>query len=157
MTPGDVAFIVVHCAATRSDPSVDIRDVDAWHRARGWNGCGYHYVIPTDGRIQGGRALNQSGAHTKGHNYHSWGVCLVGGLDAHGRPDNNFTPEQMASLRMLLASLHQIAPQAEILGHRDLSPDIDGDGVVERHEWLKDCPCFDVRTWWGMVPAAAHA
>ena len=42
-------------------------------------------------------------------------------------------------------------PGAQVVGHRDLSPDKDGDGVVERHEWLKDCPCFDVPAWWASV------
>lgn len=148
MRPDEIHYIVVHCAATRADPAIDIRDIDAWHRARGWAGCGYHYVIPLDGSIQGGRALNAIGAHTRGHNRVSWGICLIGGLDDAGRPADTFTREQLTSLRMLLTSLHQIAPQAEILGHRDLSPDVNGDGVIDRRDWLKECPCFDVRAWW---------
>lgn len=147
MTPTDIRYIVVHCSATRANQTIDITDIDRWHRERGWNGCGYHYVITRDGRIQGGRALNQIGAHVHGHNRWSWGVCLVGGLGADDRAEDNFTPAQYSALRALLPSLHALAPQAEILGHRDLSPDVDGDGVIERHEWVKDCPSFDVRAW----------
>lgn len=150
MTPDQIKYIVIHCSATLPEPHIDIVDIDQWHKARGWRKVGYQYVIPTDGRIQGGRALNEVGAHTKGHNAVSWGICLIGGVDEHGKPTNNFTREQFASLRMLLASLRQIAPQAETLGHRDLSPDVDGDGVISRWEWLKDCPCFDVREWLSM-------
>ena len=153
MTPQDIKYIVVHCSATLPRPDIDIKDIDRMHKERGWRSCGYHYVIPTDGRLQGGRSLNEIGAHTKGHNRVSWGVCLVGGINSSGKSENNFTHEQMSSLRSVLKTLKQNAPQAEILGHRDLSPDLDGDGVIERHEWIKDCPCFDVREWWSMDAA----
>lgn len=116
---------------------------------------GYHYVITADGAIQGGRPLNTPGAHTKGHNYSSWGICLIGGVDLHGRPENNFTHEQMTSLRMLITSLKVLAPNAEALGHRDLSPDVNGDGMIEQWEWVKECPCFDVREWLSMDPRGA--
>lgn len=147
MEPHEIRYLVVHCSATRSHQTIDITDIDRWHRERGWNGCGYHYVITRDGRIQGGRSLNQIGAHTKGHNRLSWGICMVGGLGADGKGENNFTPAQLSALRALLSSLHAIAPQAEILGHRDLSPDVNGDGVIDQWEWVKECPSFDVRAW----------
>lgn len=150
MKPTDVQYIVVHCSATSPRQDIGAKEIDEMHRARGFSRLGYHSVIRRNGGIEGGRSLNEIGAHTKGHNYHSWGVCLVGGIDQHGKPENNFTPEQMASLRVLLRDWHGMAPHARILGHRDLSPDIDGDGVVERHEWLKDCPCFDVGEWLAM-------
>ena len=151
MNPNDIAYIVVHCSATRAAQDNDIAEIDRWHRGRGWNGCGYHYVITRAGHIQGGRALTQPGAHTKGHNYHSWGVCLVGGLGNDGKGEDNFTPAQYTALRALLSSLHSTAPNAQIVGHRDLSPDVDGDGVIEKHEWMKECPCFDVRVWLAMA------
>lgn len=150
MTPREIKYIVIHCSATKASQNIDIRDIDRWHRGKGWEGVGYHYVITRDGRVQGGRSLNEPGAHTKGHNYQSWGVCLVGGLDLDGKPENNFTQEQFAALRQLLVSLHAMAPNAHILGHRDLSPDINGDGMIQRNEWLKDCPCFDVGEWLAM-------
>lgn len=151
LTPAAIRYIVVHCSATRANQTIDITDIDRWHRDRGWNGCGYHYVITRDGKIQGGRSLTQAGAHTKGHNFQSWGVCLVGGVGADGRGEDNFTPAQYSALRALLPSLHAMAPHAEILGHRDLSPDVNGDGIIERHEWIKECPSFDVRAWLGQV------
>jgi len=144
----DIHYIVVHCSATRAGQDIDIRTIDRWHRERGWKSCGYHYVITLDGSVQAGRAVSEHGAHVRGHNLHSWGICLVGGLDAQGQPTNTYTREQLTSLRMLITGLRQIAPQAEVLGHRDLSPDIDGDGVIDSWEWLKACPCFDVREWW---------
>ena len=142
-----VNFIVVHCSATPPGMDIGAAEIDAMHKARGWSGIGYHMVIRRNGAVEPGRPLTEIGAHTKGHNYESVGVCMVGGVDGTGHPDNNFTAEQFASLAMQVKSLQSLFPGAQVLGHRDLSPDIDRDGVVERHEWLKDCPCFDVRQW----------
>ncbi|MGI9293423.1 MAG: lysozyme, partial [Pseudomonadales bacterium] len=68
-------------------------------------------------------------------------------VDIHGTATNNFTEDQFDSLLSILVMLERAYPGAEVLGHRDLSPDLDGDGVIEEHEWLKECPSFDVRAW----------
>jgi N-acetyl-anhydromuramyl-L-alanine amidase AmpD len=74
---------------------------------------------------------------------------MVGGLnDTTGKAENNFTVEQFDSLATLLTQLTQVHPKATVLGHRDLSPDTNGNGKVDRNEWLKECPCFDVIPWW---------
>lgn len=108
---------------------------------------GYHAVIRRSGEIEFGRHFDEPGAHVQGHNFRSVGVCMVGGVDANGEPENNFTNEQFESLRALLDMLQLAYPNATVLGHRDLSPDLDGDGLVTEAEWLKDCPCFSVRDW----------
>jgi N-acetyl-anhydromuramyl-L-alanine amidase AmpD len=68
-------------------------------------------------------------------------------VDENGGAKDNFTTEQLKSLTAIVATLERAYPGAEVLGHRDLSPDLNGDGVIEKHEWVKDCPCFDVRKW----------
>jgi N-acetylmuramoyl-L-alanine amidase len=141
-------FIVVHCSATKAAQVVTVETIDAWHRARGWSGCGYHRVIVQDGSVQVGRELDEVGAHVAGFNSRSVGICLVGGISPTGKPENTFTEQQMESLGSLLHVLLQRYPRAIILGHRDLSPDKNNDGQITRNEWLKDCPCFDVRAWW---------
>jgi N-acetylmuramoyl-L-alanine amidase len=144
----DIDHIVVHCSATRAALDVRAADIDRWHKARGWSRIGYHYVITRGGDLEAGRAEHEVGAHVQGHNRRSIGICLAGGIADDGkRAESNFTPAQWARLRALLVELRGRYPQAVICGHRDLSPDRDKDGVVERHEWLKDCPCFDVGTW----------
>ncbi len=141
-------FIVLHCSATRSSQDVTAAQIRAWHRARGFADIGYHRVIRRDGTVEEGRPLDAVGAHVEGHNARSVGVCLVGGLDDRtGRPAGAFAPAQWASLRHVVAGLVARYPRARVLGHRDLSPDRDGDGAVEPHEWLKSCPCFDARAW----------
>lgn len=144
----DIELIVVHCSATR--PSTDWRavDIDRVHKRLGWSRIGYHYVITRAGFVEPGRPEEEVGAHVLNHNSRSIGICLVGGISEDGkRAESNYTPGQWARLRALLVELRERYPLAVICGHRDLSPDKDGDGVVERHEWLKECPCFDVGTW----------
>lgn len=79
----------------------------------------------------------------KDHNQHSIGVCYEGGLDATGYPCDTCTKAQRHSMRALLERLTNQFPSAIIMGHRDLSPDTDGNGHVDPDEWQKQCPCFD--------------
>jgi N-acetylmuramoyl-L-alanine amidase len=133
----DVRYIVVHCAAT--PPSLDIgaREIDRWHRERGFFSIGYHGVIRRNGTLEDGRPLDTPGAHARGFNSVSLGVCLVGGVDKggpEGQPQFNFTPEQMFMLRIVLDEWKAKWPDAEIVGHRDLDAG-------------KACPSFDVKKW----------
>ncbi len=150
-------LIVVHVTATPPGQDIGAREVDAMHRAKGWSGIGYHFVIRRDGKVETGRAVNQVGAHVEGWNSVSIGVSLVGGVDAKGRPEDNATPAQKLSLKQLLGELSKRYVHARICGHRDLSKDLDGDGVVEPNEFVKACPCFDAIPWARSkgLPAAA--
>lgn len=141
-------LIVIHCSATRAAQDVSAADINRWHKQQGWSGIGYHYVITRSGALQKGRGVDEVGAHVAGLNAVSVGICLVGGLNnQNARPENNFTPQQFETLRKLLDELTIRYPGAKVCGHRDLSPDKDRDGVVEKHEWLKDCPCFEAPQW----------
>lgn len=146
-----IRYLVVHCAATPPSRDIGVAEIRVMHKQRGFNDVGYHYVIRRDGRVEKGRADNVAGAHVQGFNSVSLGVCLVGGVDAKGKPENNYTPAQFAALQSLMTKLQGQHPTAEILGHRDLSPDKNGDGKISSNEWLKACPCFDVRPWWVRV------
>lgn len=130
-----VRYIAVHCSATPPAQDIGVREIDAMHRQRGFACIGYHYVIRRNGVIEKGRPDTKAGAHVEGFNARALGVCMIGGIDQLGRSRNNFTAEQFAALRLLLASLHTRFADAEIQGHRDF-PKV-----------AKDCPCFDVRAW----------
>lgn len=141
-------YLVVHCTATGPQHDIGAVEVDRWHREQGYKAIGYHHVIRRDGTIERGRPLFSLGAHVKGYNNVSLGVALVGGTDPSGKKaQDNFTAYQYDTLRELLTILRRTFPYAQLLGHRDLSPDKDGDGEVEPEEWLKSCPSFDVRAW----------
>ncbi len=149
MNPSDVRFLVIHCSATPATRDIGAREIELMHRQRGFRTIGYHYVIRRDGRVEKGRPDDQPGAHVQGFNSRSLGICLVGGVKADGKTaEQNFTPAQYAALEALLRRLEPNYPTAKVLGHRDLSPDRNGDGRISRNEWLKECPTFDVIPWW---------
>lgn len=139
-----INYIVVHCSATREGCALTPEALEAEHRRRGFRTTGYHYYIRRDGTVHPTRPLELPGAHVRGHNKHSVGICYEGGLDAAGRPKDTRTPEQRTALRLLVAQLLGRFRNARVCGHRDLSPDLDGDGTVEPREWVKQCPCFEV-------------
>ncbi|MFJ3470080.1 N-acetylmuramoyl-L-alanine amidase [Pseudomonas sp. NPDC090203] len=140
-------WLVVHCSATAPSQDIGAREITQWHIQRGFDTLGYHYVIRRDGSLETGRPENAIGAHVKGHNAKSVGVCLVGGVNRSGQPENNFTDRQFATLRRLLDQLQSRYPKARVLGHRDLSPDLNGDGKITPDEFIKACPSFDVSAW----------
>ena len=125
--------IIVHCSATPEGKGFTVADIDRWHRARGFDGIGYHYVVYLDGTVQAGRAIERAGAHCHKHNAHSIGVCYIGGVAKDGRtPKDTRTDKQKAALVRLLTKLRQQFPTARIHGHRDFA--------------AKACPSFDATT-----------
>ena len=126
-----INLIVIHCSASRADRDFTEEDLEVCHRRRGFNGTGYHFYIRKNGDIKTTRKIERIGAHAKGYNAHSIGICYEGGLDADGMPADTRTPEQKAGLTELLWKLHKLFPQALIVGHRELP------GV------RKACPCFE--------------
>ncbi len=147
-TERSINLLVIHCSATRDGVPYTPEQLERDHRARGFDGPGYHFYIRRNGDIKTLRDIDRPGAHVRGHNAHSIGICYEGGLDTHGRPADTRTPWQRHSLRVVVAALLADYPVARVCGHRDLSPDLNGNGIVEPHEWTKQCPCFDVEREW---------
>lgn len=129
--------IIVHCAATPPDMDVTVKQVRGWHVIeRGWSDIGYHYFIRRDGTLETGRPLERTGAHAKGFNKGSVGICFAGGVDENGKPEDNRTGEQSMTLRSLIDGLVATYGIETVIGHRDL-PNVS-----------KACPCFDVKGWY---------
>ena len=139
-----INYIVVHCSATREGRTLTPEALEAEHRRRGFRTTGYHYYIRRNGTTVLTRPPELVGAHMKGYNKHSIGICYEGGYDLHGRPADTRTDFQKHSLRVLVRMLLRDYPGSRVVGHRDLSPDQDGDGTVEPWEGVKQCPCFEV-------------
>ena len=132
-----IDMIVVHCSATPPNMNIGVNEITDWHvNGNGWSDIGYHNVIRRNGSLEHGRDLTESGAHAKGYNQHSIGICLVGGVDDDNEPEDNFTEEQYTTLRGYIDTMREVLPIKEILGHRDL-PDVN-----------KACPSFDVGHWY---------
>ena len=141
----NIDSIIVHCSATKAGQDFTAADIDCWHRERGFNGIGYHYVIRLDGKLEKGRDVALAGAHCKGWNEQSIGICYIGGLDENGRPADTRTNAQKRVLYQIIMDLQREYNILQVLGHRDTSPDLNGDGVIEPYEYVKACPCFDVK------------
>lgn len=123
--------IIVHCADTPEGRDVRVEEIRRWHKAKGWNDIGYHYVIDIDGTIEAGRDIECAGAHTQGQNANSIGICYVGGCDAKMQPKDTRTEAQKQSLRLLIKFLKSKYKDAKVFGHRDFAQ--------------KACPCFDAK------------
>lgn len=139
-----INLIVVHCSATKADRDFTEQDLEVCHRRRGMNGPGYHFYIRKNGDIKTTRPIEKIGAHARGHNAQSIGICYEGGISERGRLADTRTVWQKHSLRVLVRALLVDYPGCKVCGHRDLSPDLNGNGEIEPEEWVKQCPCFDV-------------
>ncbi len=126
----DINKIIVHCSDTPDDRDVTATDIRAWHLDRGWRDIGYHYVIRRSGAVELGRPLEDAGAHVRGHNKDSIGVCLVGRED--------FSDEQWRTLRILVNGLYREFG-APVFGHNDFTAS-------------KTCPNFNVGSDPRMTP-----
>ncbi len=149
-----ITRIVVHCSAARplAASKQTAADIDAMHRRdRGWRKIGYHWFVRVDGTKEKGRDESEIGAGVFGFNANSIHICYAGGLNPAGKAEDTRTHAQRIALAEIIADAKRRHAKARVMGHRDLSPDKDGDGKVEPHEWLKECPCHDAGAWWAAI------
>lgn len=125
----EIREIVIHATMTPADQDITLKDLDRKHRQKGWNGCGYHFVIRRSGEVQIGRPVDVAGAHVRGFDKYSIGVCVVG-------DGTNFTEAQWDALYHLVIATSCVYPNAKIMGHRDCP------------KTNTTCPGFDVGEWW---------
>ena len=123
--------IIVHCSATREGENFDVAEIRKWHvQGRGWSDIGYHFYIDLYGQIHKGRDIAKMGAHCKGQNRNSIGICYCGGVEADGKtPKDTRNEEQKQALMCVLRTLKAMYPNAVIHSHRDFAN--------------KACPSFD--------------
>lgn len=125
-----VKEIIIHCSATREGQQVTVDTIRDWHLAKGWNDIGYHFYIDLDGTINKGRDIDKIGAHCKGHNRNSIGICYCGGVETDGKtPKDTRTQEQKDSLLNVLKTLKAMYPESVIYSHSEFA--------------AKACPSFD--------------
>ena len=122
-----IEFLVIHCSDTDNDKDLKALDIHKMHLGFGWDGIGYHKLICRSGKIENGRPEYWIGAHVRGKNKISLGVCLIG--------RDNFTNEQFVSLEKVLRSWKNCYPKAKIIGYCDTG------------NTKKTCPNFDVQSW----------
>jgi len=122
-----IKFLIVHCSDTDNNENISAADIHKMHLNFGWNGIGYHKVVLRSGVVENGRPEYWIGAHVKGKNEISLGVCLIG--------RDKFTKKQFTSLEKILRKWKISYPKATIIGHCDTG------------KTTKTCPNFDVKTW----------
>ena len=128
----DINKIILHCSATREGQDISTETIRGWHvNERGWSDIGYHYVILLDGTVDKARPVERQGAHVRGHNKGSIGICYVGGCDADMNPKDTGTDLQKDSLTELISYLMDSYEDATLHGHNEFSS--------------KACPSFDVK------------
>ena len=123
--------IIVHCSATREGENFDVAEIRKWHvEGRGWSDIGYHFYIDLYGEIHKGRDIAKIGAHCKGHNRNSIGICYCGGVEADGKtPKDTRLDCQKEALTAVLRTLKAMYPNAIVHSHNDFAN--------------KACPSFD--------------
>jgi N-acetylmuramoyl-L-alanine amidase len=136
--------IFIHCTAGSQKQTV--ADLRAEFKRKGWTNPGYHYVISPDGTVTQLLDEQQVSNGVKGYNQTSINVAYIGGIDSTGKAVDNRTDAQKTALRQIVSALKHRYPDAEVLGHRDISPDKNHNGIVDPWERIKECPCFDVKT-----------
>ena len=140
-----ISHIVLHYSATYDDQDIGAAEIDRMHRARGWSGIGYHYVIRLDGTIEPGRQPEtRVGAHVGGHNTGKIGICCVGGLTRATGSNTGVdtrTQRQIDSLVRLIREIQTRQPGAKVAGHRDLK--------------ATQCPGYDAAAWWASIEGDA--
>ena len=127
LSPQDIAYLVVHCSDTPDDAALTGCDIHQMNLGFGWDGGGYHRVIGRDGVVEPGRPDYWIGAHVKGFNDVSLGVCLIG--------RHSFADAQMLALETVLRDWQTTYPTAQIVGHCNFD-------YTE-----KTCTNFDVAAW----------
>lgn len=133
--------LIVHCSATREALPVSLKTIKSWHvDGNGWADVGYHYIVHLDGKISKGRDDSVLGAHTKGHNTDSLGICYTGGMDKDNKhPKDTRTCAQKESLSALLLTLKNLYRDSVVHSHNDFSnkacPSFDATG---EYKWISD-------------------
>lgn len=138
----EIKRIFIHCTAT-PQASTTVNSLLKDFKARGWKNPGYHYVIFPNGRIVNMLDEDKVSNGVQGYNQTAINIAYVGGIDKQGKAVDNRTQEQKNALWYILRTLVVRYPNAQILGHRDISPDTNHNGKVDKWERIKECPCFD--------------
>lgn len=134
----NVKYIVVHCTGGPQKQSIQtIRNF--WKNNMRWKNVGYHKIIEADGKVTELATPDKITNGVAGKNSVSYNISYLGGQNGI----DNRTDNQKQSLLSEVKKAKKLFPKAKVLGHRDLSPDLNGDGIITPNEWTKLCPSFD--------------
>lgn len=104
--------IILHHSASKGQ---NVEEIDKYHKSRGWTKIGYHFYVRQDGKIYRGREEWAIGAHAKGANYNSIGICAEGNFEEETM--NNIQKESLKELVSYIKGKYNIT---KVQGHRDV-------------------------------------
>lgn len=133
----EINELIWHCTATPEGRVTTVAEIDQWHKARGWSGIGYHFVVYLDGTVHVGRPVANIGAHVEGHNTGTIGCVYVGGTDKQGKPKDTRTAAQKTAMLELTKQLVAKYGIKKISGHYEYA--------------AKACPCFKPKDEYALV------
>lgn len=131
--------IFIHCTAGSQKQTLD--DLLIEFAQKGWKNPGYHYVVFPNGNVKQLLSEDKVSNGVQGYNSTAINVAYVGGIDNKGRAVDNRTKEQEEALWKLVKELKSKYPNATVMGHRDI-------WGSNPKNWKKQCPCFDVNSWY---------
>jgi len=141
-----ISWCVCHCTAAPQNQSTQ-EMFNYWKNHNGWKTAGYHFDILADGTIEQFVEIDQIANGVAGYNTNAIHFCYKGGIDSKGNAIDNRTEAQKKSQLLIIKRLKELFPNAVFLGHRDFSTDTNGNGIIDKWEWIKSCPAFDFRDW----------
>ena len=125
--------LIIHHSASSLDTTAEM--VARWHAARFKFGIGYHRIVEGDGTPKDGRKLQRQGAHAKGSNGDSIGICVVGN---NCNPDHRWTSAQDYALCELIWYFYKTWHDIRVVGHRDAPGAATLCPGVNMHDWCTD-------------------
>lgn len=141
-----IKYIILHCTGGKPEQTTD--SIKAGWKKKGWKKGGYHHLVSADGSSEQLAQDDEITNGVAGYNSNAIHICYKGGYDFELKKGKDTrTDAQKFTLKTLVKSYHAKYPNAKIKGHRDFSPDKDKDGVIEKFEWIKVCPSFEVSEW----------
>ncbi len=140
----EIKYIAIHCTAgSQKQKLSDL--IHYFRNVKKWKAPGYHYVVEADGHITQLLGEDRVSNGVKGFNSVTINIAWFGGIDGKGYAVDNRTGAQKKALRQLVGMVKGRYPNAIVQGHRDFSPDQNGNGKVDVWERIKECPCFDAK------------
>lgn len=139
-----VTEVILHTSATPGSwakgktAAQAVAEIDRWHKDRGWRGIGYHRVVMPNGEIGKGRPFNKIGAHVKGHNTGSVGICIIPQVtvEKRGRFEDFYTERQRAAVKRIISELGKQADIKKVSGHNQYANKLCPGFTVVSDEWM---------------------
>lgn len=168
-----IKWIAIHCSAGYAlIPSIE----KFWYNNLKWKSPGYHIIVYENGTCwyvtkNGSYStdvtkldLNKITNGVLGFNSETIHISYIGGVEKTNtsKASDSRTPAQKKAIidsikivQDILKKSGQDISKIKIQGHRDFSPDKNGNGVVDSWERIKECPSFDaIPEYKTLIPSA---